>query len=138
MSNQGPQLPSYIRPPSSLRTFEHKNEPEMADEVLKRAARQKNADKRFNSPFGFHEPRHKKVNIMQRYPKLFHRTFVTTCLLLFFSQPLYDSFVREPTEYELQRAEFLKKRMQATGWWDSPFNFSFFKSKKPEDSTTEL
>ena len=66
MSNQGPQLPSYVRPPSSLKSFEHLNEPEIEEGALKRAAKQKNADKRFNSPFGFHEPKHKKVNFIQR------------------------------------------------------------------------
>ena len=39
------------------------------------------------------------------------------------SKPIYDATLREPTAYELERAEFLKKRMQARGWWDNPFKF---------------
>ena len=37
------------------------------------------------------------------------------------SKPIYDAMIRQPTEYELQRAEFLKRKMQETGWWDNPF-----------------
>jgi len=96
-----------------------------------RIARQRNADKRFNSPFGFHEPKFKKVSFFQRYPKLTHRVFVASALLLFFSKPIYDAALKEPTSHELERAEFIKKRMQAAGWWDNPFAF-WRSSKTPE------
>ena len=65
-------------------SWQHDNEPQVAESIQRRAARQKNADKRFNSPFGFHEPKYKKVSIFQRYPKATHRALITTCLLLFF------------------------------------------------------
>lgn len=39
------------------------------------------------------------------------------------SKPIYDATLREPTAYEIERAEFLKARMKATGWWDNPFAF---------------
>ena len=85
-ANQGKNsnLPSYFRHPDRGLIIEHENEPPLEETVRKRAARQKNADKRFNSPFGFHEPKYKKVSFMERYPLLFRRTLVTTCLLLFF------------------------------------------------------
>ena len=83
-------LPNYRQPHPTQRPKHpilldhHENEPELEEDVRKRIARQKNADKRFNSPFGFHEPKFKKVSFFQRYPKLTHRVFVTTALLLFF------------------------------------------------------
>ena len=85
-ANQGKSsnFPSYFRHPDRGLVIEHENEPPLEETVRKRAARQKNADKRFNSPFGFHEPKYKKVSFMERYPLLFRRTLVTTCLLLFF------------------------------------------------------
>ena len=46
-----------------------------------------NWDQHFrNSPFGagFHEPKFKKLWFWQRYPVLFHRVFVSSCLLVFF------------------------------------------------------
>ena len=84
--NQGKtaNLPSYFRHPDRGLVLEHENEPGQPEMRGKRAARQKNADQRFNSPFGFHEPKYKKVSIIERYPLLFRRTLVTTCLLLFF------------------------------------------------------
>eukprot|EP00090_Calanus_glacialis_P029292 TRINITY_DN47022_c0_g1_i1.p1 TRINITY_DN47022_c0_g1~~TRINITY_DN47022_c0_g1_i1.p1 ORF type:complete len:137 (-),score=36.78 TRINITY_DN47022_c0_g1_i1:373-753(-) len=88
---------------------------------IKRRSKQKNADKRFNSPFAFHEPKYNKVSLINRYPRLFGVTFTTVCLLLFYSKPIYDATLREPTQYELDRAMFLKKRMEAAGWWDNPF-----------------
>ena len=39
------------------------------------------------------------------------------------SKPIYDATLREPTPYEIERAEFLKARMKAAGWWDNPFAF---------------
>ena len=80
----GSDLPSYYRHPDRGLVIEHENEPMLEETVRKRAARQKNADKRFNSPFGFHEPKYKKVGLIERYPLAFRRTLVTTCLLLFF------------------------------------------------------
>ena len=62
----------------------HENEPEVNEGVKKRNVKQKNADKRFNSPYGFHEPKYKKVSLVNRYPILFRRIFVSTCVLLFF------------------------------------------------------
>ena len=62
----------------------HENEPELRETVRKRNVKQKNEDKRFTSPYGFHEPRYKKVSIFNRYPILFRRIFVSSCLLLFF------------------------------------------------------
>ena len=169
MSGGSGNLPSAPRAPSQLLKPTHSrlspserpkhpilldlgaNEPELEEDLIKRRiARQKNADKRFNSPFGFHEPKFKKVSFFQRYPKFTHRVFVGTALLLFFrwvgenlskelsfylrmissnellyfvSKPIYDATLREPSSYEIERAEFLKKRMQATGWWDNPFAF---------------
>ena len=38
---------------------------------MRKQSKQKNADKRFNSPFAFHEPKYKKVNLMNRYPRAF-------------------------------------------------------------------
>ena len=77
------RVPDYRRPHP---TFGHLNEPSANtdDEVKRRIARQKNADKRFNSPFGFHEPKYKKVSLAERYPKTVHGIFISTCLLLFF------------------------------------------------------
>lgn len=84
--NQGKtsNLPSYFRHPDRGLVLEHENEPGQIEIRGKRAARQKNADQRFNSPFGFHEPKYKKVSIIERYPLLFRRTMFATCLLLFF------------------------------------------------------
>ena len=53
-------------------------------QYVRRQSKQKNADKRFNSPFVFHEPKYKKINFMNRYPRLFMWTFTTVGLLLFF------------------------------------------------------
>ena len=79
------------KPPESLPSFKrqqpfvsHENEPTLNETVRKRNVKQKNADQRFNSPFGFHEPKYKKVSILNRYPILFRRVFVTTSLLIFF------------------------------------------------------
>jgi len=88
---------------------------------LRRISKQRNADKRFNSPFGFHEPKYKKMNLISRYPKTFVWTFTTVCLLSFFGPPIYEAMTRQPTQRELERAHFLKKRMEAAGWWDNPF-----------------
>ena len=84
-------LPNYRQPLPSERPkhpllLDHNiNEPELEEDLVKkRIARQRNADKRFNSPFGFHEPKFKKVSFFQRYPKLTHRVFVASALLLFF------------------------------------------------------
>eukprot|EP00092_Neocalanus_flemingeri_P017420 GFUD01018843.1.p1 GENE.GFUD01018843.1~~GFUD01018843.1.p1 ORF type:complete len:127 (-),score=26.85 GFUD01018843.1:433-813(-) len=87
---------------------------------IRRKSQLKNADKRFNSPFAFHEPQYKKLGFMNRYPRAFVTIFTTTCLLLFFSKPIYDATYSQPTQYEIDRANFLKKRMQAAGWWDNP------------------
>ena len=128
LQNRDGNVPDYNRPHP---TFSHMNEPTInPEEARKRAAKQKNADKRFNSPFGFHEPKYKKVGLFERYPRFMHGLFVSTALLLFFSKPIYDATLREPTAYELERAEFLKKRMQAAGWWDSPIPnpFKYFTS----------
>ena len=103
MSGGSGNLPSAPRAPSQLLKPTHSrlqpserpkhpilldlgaNEPELEEDLIKRRiARQKNADKRFNSPFGFHEPKFKKVSFFQRYPKFTHRVFVGTALLLFF------------------------------------------------------
>ena len=119
LQNRDGGVPDYNRPHP---TFSRVNEPTTnEEETRKRAAKQKNADKRFNSPFGFHEPKYQKVGLFGRYPRVMHGLFVSTCLLLFFSKPIYDATLREPTTYELERAEFLKKRMQASGLWESPF-----------------
>jgi len=90
-------------------------------DALRRQSKQMNADRRFGSPFVFHEPKYKKVPFMNRYPKSFVATTTTVCLILFFSKPIYDAMYRQPTQYELDRALFLKKRMEAAGWWDNPF-----------------
>ena len=88
MSGPGHNIPpSYLRPSQTHRQiFGHDNEPELDqhEQKQRRAAKQKNADKRFNSPFGFHEPKYKKVSFYQRYPKLVHRTLITVSLLAFF------------------------------------------------------
>ena len=82
MSSQPPQnLPSLKRPGPYM---SHENEPPMIDAPRKRNTKQKNADQRFNSPFGFHEPKYKKISILNRYPILFRRLFVTSALLIFF------------------------------------------------------
>ena len=82
MSSQPPEnLPSLRRPGPYM---SHENEPALNETVRKRNVKQKNADKRFNSPFGFHEPKYKKVSILNRYPIFFRRVFVTTSLLIFF------------------------------------------------------
>ena len=74
-------LPNFKRPQPY---FSSENEPEVEETVRKRNVKQKNADKRFNSPFGFHEPKYKKVSIVNRYPLLFRRILVSTSLLIFF------------------------------------------------------
>ena len=51
---------------------------------IKRRSKQKNADKRFNSPFAFHEPKYNKVNLINRYPRLFGVGFTTVCVLLLY------------------------------------------------------
>ena len=128
-------VPNYARVHPS---FSHLNEPEMNPEgARKRAAKQKNADKRFNSPFGFHEPKYKKVGLFGRYPKVMNGLFITSSLLLFYSKPIYDATLREPTAYELERAEFLKKRMQAQGWWENPFPNPFKAVKNLTSSENE-
>jgi len=88
---------------------------------IRKQSKQKNADKRFNSPFAFHEPKYKKPGLFVRYPKLFTYLFSGTALVLFFSKPIYDITTRKPTQYEIDRANFLKARMKARGWWDNPF-----------------
>jgi len=90
--------------------------------VVKKNLQQKNHHLR-NSPFGvgFHEPKFKKQWIWNRYPVAFTRIFVTSCLLVFFSKPIYDIFLGPPPSPQaLERAEFLKKQMQKSGWWDGP------------------
>jgi len=90
--------------------------------VVRRNLQQKNHHLR-NSPFGvgFHEPKFKKQWIWNRYPVAFTRIFVTSCLLVFFSKPIYDIFLGPPPSPQaLERAEFLKKQMQKSGWWDGP------------------
>lgn len=37
-----------------------------------------------------------KRNWIQRNPRLFQITFITTSLLIFFSKPLYDAFIADP------------------------------------------
>ena len=82
MSGQPPQRLPSLRRPEPFTSYE--NEPPLNETVRKRKVKQKNADQRFNSPFGFHEPKYKKVSILNRYPIFFRRLFVTTSLLLFF------------------------------------------------------
>jgi hypothetical protein len=53
-------------------------------QYIRRRSKQKNADKRFNSPFAFHEPKYKRMGFMNRYPKLFMYSFTAVGLLLFF------------------------------------------------------
>ena len=90
MSRQQPQgLPSLKRQEPFI---SHENEPSLNETVRKRNVKQKNADQRFNSPFGFHEPKYKKVSIFNRYPIFFRRIFVTTSLLMFFR---YISFLSD-------------------------------------------
>ena len=53
-------------------------------------------------------------------------SFTSLYITIYFlipSKPIYDATLREPTAYEIERAEFLKARMKATGWWDNPFAF---------------
>jgi len=88
---------------------------------IRRQSKQKNVDKRFNSPFAFHEPKYKRISLMNRYPRAFVFGLTTVSLLAFYSKPIYDATIREPSQYELDRANFLKKRMQERGWWDNPF-----------------
>jgi len=96
------------------------NEPKV-DDRAKLVANQKNAIERFNSKKAFHEPKYRKLSFMNRYPRIFMSGFTFISLSLFFSKPLYDAFLREPSAEELERAEFIKARMKAAGWWDNPF-----------------
>jgi hypothetical protein len=73
---------------------------------------------RRNSPFAFHEPKFQKRWIWTRHPQAFQRLFIGTCLLLFFSKPLHDIFIAEPSPEGIERAEFLKKQMQKQGLWE--------------------
>ena len=49
------------------------------------------------------------------------------------SKPIYDATLREPTVYEVERAEFLKARMKAAGLWDNPFAFWRTSGAEEED-----
>ena len=51
---------------------------------IKRQSKQRNADKRFNSPFAFHEPKYKRVSLMNRYPRAFVFVVTTVSLLTYF------------------------------------------------------
>lgn len=36
-----------------------------------------------------------KRNFIQRYPRAFQTVFITVGLLIFFSKPIYDGFIRD-------------------------------------------
>ena len=82
-SYHSPGHPSYKRefvdPESSRATT--------SDEYaayIRRQSKQRNVDKRFNSPFAFHEPKYKRVSLMNRYPRAFVFAMTTVSLLAFF------------------------------------------------------
>jgi len=88
---------------------------------LRAAERRNNFDQRFGGPLGggplgFKQQKFRKLRFWNKYPRTWVYGFSTVSVCLFFSKPLYDAFIRQPTELELKRSEYLKQKAIKKGW----------------------